>query len=197
MAILTVRTVGDPVLRSECDEITQFDDTLKKLIADMLETMYNVNGVGLAGPQVGISKQIFTYGNIDGREGYIINPRIEVGAEDQEGGEGCLSVPGISSATPRKNWARVTGVDAENNPLVIEGEGLFARMLQHETDHLSGKLFIDRLKGEDKKVAMRAIREADYSQVSAKVQGERAQDVSSAFGLGKTTQPGSSFGIGA
>lgn len=182
MTILTVRTVGDPVLRTECDDITVFDDELKKLIKDMLETMYEVNGVGLAGPQVGISKKIFTFGNIDGREGYIINPTIETGDQDQAGGEGCLSVPGLSSDTPRKNWARVTGVDADNEPLVIEGEGLFARMLQHETDHLHGHLFIDRVVGEDKKRIMRAIRQADYNQVSAAVQGERAGAVSSAFG---------------
>ena len=111
----------------------------------MLETMYDVGGVGLAGPQVGISKQIFTFGGIDDREGYIINPVLEVGEEDQEGGEGCLSVPGQKSATPRKNWARVTGVDRHGEPLVLEGEGLFARMLQHETDHLDGKLYVNRL----------------------------------------------------
>ncbi|MDO4917083.1 MAG: peptide deformylase [Rothia sp. (in: high G+C Gram-positive bacteria)] len=183
MTILTVRTVGDPVLRTECDDITVFDDELKKLIKDMLETMYEVNGVGLAGPQVGISKKIFTFGNIDGREGYIINPTIETGDQDQDGGEGCLSVPGLSSDTPRKNWTRVTGVDADNQPLAIEGEGLFARMLQHETDHLHGHLFIDRVVGEDKKRIMRAIRQADYNQVSAAVQGERAGAVSSAFGV--------------
>ena len=95
-----------------------------------------------------------------------------------------LSVPGISSATPRKNWARVSGVDFQNQPLVIEGEGLFARMLQHETDHLFGTLFIDRLRGEEKKTAMQAIRQADYKNVSAAVQGNRAGAVSSAFGLG-------------
>ena len=91
MTILSIRTVGDPVLRSVCDPITVFDDDLARLIDDMLETMYDVGGVGLAGPQVGISKQIFTFGGIDDREGYIINPVREVGEEDQEGGEGCLS----------------------------------------------------------------------------------------------------------
>lgn len=195
MAILTVRTVGDPVLRSECEEITVFDDDLKKLIADMLETMYEVNGVGLAGPQIGINKKIFTFGNIDGREGYIINPVLETGDEDQEGGEGCLSVPGISSDTPRKNWARVTGVDADNKPLVLEGVGLFARMLQHETDHLYGTLFIDRLVGEERKEAMRAIRKVDFENVSAAVHSERAGAVSSAFGAGVVSS-GSAFGGG-
>ena len=87
MTILSIRTVGDPVLRSECEPITVFDRELAKLIDDMLDTMYDVEGVGLAGPQIGISKQIFTFGGIDGREGYIINPVLETGTEPQEGGE--------------------------------------------------------------------------------------------------------------
>lgn len=200
MAILTIRTVGDPVLRTVCDDITVFDEALQELVADMLETMYEVNGVGLAGPQVGISKRIFTYGNIDGREGHVINPVIEVGDEPQEGGEGCLSVPGLSSDTPRKNWAKVTGVDMFGAPVEIEGEGLFARMLQHETDHLYGKMFIDRVVGDDKKRIMRAIRNANYDSVAASVQDERANSVSSgfsgaAFGGQKTNHSrGASFG---
>ena len=125
MTILSIRTVGDPVLRSECEPITVFDRELAKLIDDMLDTMYDVEGVGLAGPQIGISKQIFTFGGIDGREGYIINPVLETGTEPQEGGEGCLSVPGMKSDTPRMNWARVRGVDKMGKPLVLEGEGLF------------------------------------------------------------------------
>ncbi|WP_237223796.1 peptide deformylase [Rothia nasisuis] len=182
MTILPIRTVGDPVLRTECEPITVFDADLEKLVADMLETMYDVEGVGLAGPQVGISKRIFTFGNIDGREGHIINPLLEVGDEPQEGGEGCLSVPGLSAATPRKNWARVTGVNCKGEPVVYEGEGLFARMLQHETDHLYGTMFIDRVEGEDKKNIWRKIRQADYNQVAAAVQGERAAKTSSGFG---------------
>ncbi|WP_421083937.1 peptide deformylase [Rothia nasimurium] len=192
MTILTIRTVGDPVLRTECDPITVFDAELEKLVADMLETMYEVEGVGLAGPQVGISKQIFTFGNIEGfDEGHIINPVLEVGDEPQEGGEGCLSVPGLSAATPRKNWARVTGVNCKGEPVVYEGEGLFARMLQHETDHLHGTMYIDRVEGEDKKNIWRAIRQANYNQVAAAVQGDRAAATSSSFGA-----LGGSFGAG-
>lgn len=182
MTILTIRTVGDPVLRTECDPVTVFDADLEKLVADMLETMYAVEGVGLAGPQVGISKQIFTFGGIEGREGHIINPVLEVGDEPQEGGEGCLSVPGLSAATPRKNWARVTGVNCKGEPVVYEGEGLFARMLQHETDHLFGTMYIDRVEGEDKKNIWRKIRQANYNDVAAAVQGDRAQTTSSSFG---------------
>lgn len=183
MTILTIRTVGDPVLRTACDPITVFDQDLRKLVDDMLETMYAVEGVGLAGPQVGIAKQIFTFGNIEGREGHVINPVLELGDEPQEGGEGCLSVPGLSAATPRKNWARVTGLTCEGQPVTYEGEGLFARMLQHETDHLHGTMFIDRLVGEDKKNVWRKIRQASYNDVAAAVQGERAAHASTAFGI--------------
>ena len=168
MTILSIRTVGDPVLRSECQPITVFDKELAALIDNMLETMYDVEGVGLAGPQIGIDKQIFTYGGIDDREGYIINPVLETGEETQEGGEGCLSVPGIKSETPRKNWARVRGVDRHGNPLELEGEGLFARMLQHETD--------------DRKRVMRTIRAGKYAAVAGKTTAERATRVSGAFG---------------
>ena len=132
--------------------------------------------------RIGISKQIFTFGGIDDREGYIINPVLETGTEPQEGGEGCLSVPGMKSDTPRMNWARVRGVDKTGKPLVLEGEGLFARMLQHETDHLHGKLFIDRLIGEDRKRVMRAIRAADYNKVAAQTSAERAMRVGGSFG---------------
>lgn len=182
MTILTIRTVGDPVLRTPCDPITVFDKDLHKLVNDMLETMYAVEGVGLAGPQVGIAKQIFTFGNIEGREGHVINPVLDIGKEPQEGGEGCLSVPGLSATTPRRNWARVTGLNCEGKPVVYEGEGLFARMLQHETDHLHGTMFIDRLVGEDKKNVWRKIRQANYNDVAAAIQGERAAQSSSVFG---------------
>lgn len=193
MAILTIRTVGDPVLRSQCSPVTVFDAALAKLIDDMMETMYQVQGVGLAGPQVGIDKRLFTFGGIDGREGHVINPVLEIGDQPQEGGEGCLSVPCLSAATPRMNWARVSGQDVTGAPVSYEGEGLFARMLQHECDHLDGLMFIDRLVGEDKKNVWSKIRQADYQGIAAKVQGERASQVSSAFG--QSTPGGSAFGI--
>lgn len=182
MTILSIRTVGDPVLRSACEPITVFDTELAALIENMLETMYDVGGVGLAGPQIGINKQIFTFGGIDNREGYIINPILETGEEPQEGGEGCLSVPGVKSETPRKNWARVRGTDKHGNPLELDGEGLFARMLQHETDHLHGKLFIDRLTGENRKQAMQTLRAKNYNVVASTTTAERATRVSGTFG---------------
>ncbi|WP_129360889.1 peptide deformylase [Rothia uropygioeca] len=196
MTVLSVRTIGDPVLRTVCEPVTEFDAELSRLIDDMIETMFDVDGVGLAGPQVGVALRLFTYGveGPQGEVGHVINPVIEIGEEPQEGGEGCLSVPGLSGDAPRRQWARVTGVDRNNAPIVVEGEGLLARCLQHETDHLDGKLYIDRLVGEDKKRVMRAIRSADYGEVSAGVQRRRASNVSSGFGIGSSFGPGSSFG---
>lgn len=199
MTVLSVRTIGDPVLRTVCDPVTEFDAELSRLIDDMVETMFDVEGVGLAAPQVGVALRLFTYGveGPDGEVGHVINPVIEVGDDPQDGGEGCLSVPGLHGETPRKQWARVTGVDRENRPVVVEGEGLLARCLQHETDHLSGKLYIDRLVGEERKRVMRTIRSADYDDVTAGVQRRRAGNVSSGFGTGSAFGVGSSFGGGA
>jgi len=145
MTILSIRTVGDPVLRSVCDPITVFDDDLARLIDDMLETMYDVGGVGLAGPQVGISKQIFTFGGIDDREGYIINPVLEVGEEDQEGGEGCLSVPGIYDTVTRAERVKVEALNAKGEKFTLEADGLLAICVQHELDHLMGIVFVEHL----------------------------------------------------
>lgn len=199
MTVLTVRTLGDPVLRTVCDPVTEFDDELGRLIDDMIETMFEVEGVGLAAPQVGVSLRLFTYGieGRDGEVGHVINPVLELGDEPQEGGEGCLSVPSLSSDTPRRQWARVTGVDRHNRPVVVEGEGLLARCLQHETDHLDGKLYIDRLVGEDKKRVMKAIRASDYREVTAGVERRRAGTVSSGFVSGSAFGTGSSFGAGS
>ncbi|MFI8598073.1 peptide deformylase [Rothia koreensis] len=205
MTVLSVRTIGDPVLRTVCEPVTEFDADLSRLIDDMVETMFDIDGVGLAGPQVGVSLRLFTYGieGPDGEVGHVINPVLEIGEEPQEGGEGCLSVPGLSGETPRRNWARVTGVDRDNRPVEVEAEGLLARCLQHETDHLDGRLYIDRMVGEERKKAMRAIRAADYNDVSAGVQRQRAGNVSSGFGAGASfgrtagSAPGAAFGGGA
>lgn len=183
MPILPVRTIGDPVLRTRAEEVTVFDDALRRLVADMHETMLDVGGVGLAAPQVGVSVRVFTWA-VEGGQGHVVNPVLEVGDEPQEGGEGCLSVPGLGFETPRRAWARVTGVDRDGRPVAVEGTGLLARCLQHETDHLDGRLYVDRLVGEARKEAMRALRAADYSGVVSGVAGERATHVGSAFGAG-------------
>jgi peptide deformylase len=175
MAVLPIRIVGDPVLRTATEPVPVNDDgslpdDVVALIDDMYETMEAANGVGLAANQVGVSKRIFVYdcadarGRITRRRGVVVNPVLETSEvpetmpdpDDDE--EGCLSVPGEQFPTGRADWARVTGLDAEGNPITIEGNGLFARMLQHETGHLDGFLYLDRLVGRHARAAKRAVK---------------------------------------
>ncbi|WP_394940956.1 peptide deformylase [Psychromicrobium sp. YIM B11713] len=183
MAILHIRLIGDPVLRTVAEPVTEFGAELAKLIADMMETMDDVDGAGLAAPQIGVGKRIFTY-RVGDQSGHVINPLIESSEDDQQpGAEGCLSVPSLGFVTPRKRFSRVTGVDQHGEPVLIEAEGLLARCLQHETDHLNGKLYVDRLAGEDRKAALRAIRDQHYEQVTARTTAKRSQTVGSSFGF--------------
>jgi peptide deformylase len=184
MAILGIRIIGDPVLGTPSETVTDFGPELERLISNMEETMLDVDGAGLAAPQVGVGLRLFTY-NIEGRIGHVVNPVLEVGEEYQEGSEGCLSVPGLGFPTPRRNWARVTGQDKTGAPIVVEGEGLMARALQHETDHLEGMLYINRLAKEERREAMRRIRDLQYNNVAARTVSERAQTVGSSFGGAK------------
>ena len=194
MAILNIRIIGDPVLRTVADPVTEFGPELAKLVADMTETMEDVDGAGLAAPQVGISQRVFTY-RIGGVEGHIINPVLENSGDYQEDQvEGCLSIPGLGFPVRRFRSTRVTGVDMHGNPVSVEGEGMLARCFQHENDHLDGILYTDRLEGEDRKAALRSIRNANYGSVTERTAAKRAKTVGSSFG-GST--PGSSFGPGA
>jgi len=190
MAILNIRIIGDPVLRTVADPVTEFGPELQKLVADMTETMEDVEGAGLAAPQVGISQRVFTY-RIRGVEGHIINPVLENSGDFQpDEVEGCLSIPGLGFPVRRHRTTRVTGVDVHGNPVVLEGEGMLARVFQHETDHLDGILFTDRLEGEDRKAALRAIRNANYDSITEQTTSKRAKTVGSSFGAG------SAFGTG-
>ncbi|MHA7264595.1 peptide deformylase [Arthrobacter sp. TMN-37] len=191
MAVLSVRIIGDPILRTPAAKVTNFGPELEKLVADMAETMIDVQGVGLAAPQIGVGLQVFTY-RIDGFEGHIVNPVLEVGEELQGGAavEGCLSVPGLGNFLDRAEWARVRGQDARGNPVEVEGTGMLARCLQHETDHLRGTLYIDRLRGEEKKAAMRAIRSADYNSVAGQTAAHRAKTLGSSFISASAAAPG-------
>ena len=194
MAILNIRIIGDPVLRTVADPVTEFGPELAKLVADMTETMEDVDGAGLAAPQVGISQRVFTY-RIGGVEGHIINPVLENSGDYQEDQvEGCLSIPGLGFPVRRFRSTRVTGVDMHGNPVTLEGEGMLARCFQHENDHLDGILYTDRLEGEDRKAALRSIRNANYGSVTERTAAKRAKTVGSSFG-GST--PGASFGAGA
>lgn len=174
MTVLRIRTVGDPVLRTPAHPVTAFDEPLHTLVRDMLETMYAVRGVGLAAPQVGVDLCVFTWDVGDG-PGHVVNPRLEVGEEPQEGSEGCLSVPGLGYPTPRRQDAVLTGVDMHGQPVRHEATGLLARCFQHETDHLVGKLYVDRLTGDTRREAMRTLRTPGFQDTVERVTSEREQ----------------------
>jgi peptide deformylase len=158
VTIRPIREVGDPVLRTPADEVRVFDRDVAALVRDLLETVDHPGRAGLAAPQIGVSMRAFSY-NIDGVIGHMVNPRIvELSEETQDGDEGCLSVPGIWAPTERAMLAVVEGFDVHGKPLRLEGSGLMARCLQHEVDHLDGKLVLDRLTGEARKTALRALR---------------------------------------
>mgnify|MGYP001125784875 FL=1 len=142
MAIRTIRLEGDEILRKKCKEIKELTPRIKILIEDMIETMYQANGVGLAGPQVGILKKVVV---IDVGDGPIvlINPEILETSGEQTGGEGCLSVPGKTATVTRPNYVRVRAYDEKMEQREVEGTELLARAICHECDHLEGKLYID------------------------------------------------------
>ncbi|MFH5823374.1 peptide deformylase [Georgenia sp. AZ-5] len=160
MAMRDIRVVGDPVLRTPCEEITEIDARVRSLVEDLLETVDDEGRAGLAANQIGVGLRAFSW-NIDDQIGYVLNPRLVALSEDeyQDGDEGCLSVPGLWFPTKRAWYARVEGIDLDGKKVVVEGEELMARCLQHECDHLDGILYIDRLEKGVRRKAMRAIRE--------------------------------------
>lgn len=175
MAVVPIRIVGDPVLHTATRPVPVAPDgslpaDLADLIKDMYDTMDAANGVGLAANQIGVAKRLFVYdcadarGRTTRRRGVVINPVLETSPvpetmpDPDDDDEGCLSVPGESFPTGRADWARVTGLDADGTPITLEGNGLFARMLQHETGHLDGFLYIDRLVGRNARAAKRAMK---------------------------------------
>lgn len=147
MAIRQLRFEGDPVLYKQCREVTEMTPRLKELAQDMLDTMYHANGVGLAAPQVGVLRQIAV---IDVGEGpYVfVNPRIIESSGQQEGDEGCLSVPGKAGNVIRPEYVKAEACDIDMNPIIVEGHGLFARAMCHEFDHLQGHLYVEKVVGE-------------------------------------------------
>ena len=166
MAIYPIRTFGDPVLRQQAVDVTEFDEHLDRLVEDMLETMYDAPGVGLAAPQIGISKRVFVYDVGEG-PGAIINPEVTETDGEWEFDEGCLSVPGHFWPITRASYAKVTGVDLESNELVLEGDELMGRMLLHEVDHLNGTLLLKRLDDDLRKEYMKEWRQAQLQEASA------------------------------
>jgi len=161
VTVLPIRTLGDPVLREPTKPVESFDDRLRRLAADMTETMYAAPGVGLAANQVGMSLACFVYDDRDGHTGFVANPELsELEGEDTMD-EGCLSIPGPYHPTTRALKARLRGSDRDGRPIDIRAEDLLARIFQHETDHLSGGLYIDRLDDEGRRDVMRQLRELE------------------------------------
>ena len=162
MAIQPIRIFGDPVLRTRAAEVTDFDKELRTLVSDLEHTMLEAGGAGLAAPQIGVSLRVFTY-HVDGVLGHLVNPQLTLSSECQDGEEGCLSFPGLAFDTRRAMSVVARGRDVHGEPVVLEGSELLARAIQHETDHLDGILFIDRLDREQRKLAMKAVREARWA----------------------------------
>ncbi|WP_040736393.1 peptide deformylase [Nocardia tenerifensis] len=178
MTIQPVRLFGDPILRARAAEVTEFDRELQQLVTDLTDTMHDDGGVGMAAPQIGVGLRVFVYDTHDAA-GHLVNPRWEVvGDEEQVGPEGCLSIPGVRYDTRRALRVRATGVDMHGAPVEFTAEGLLARCVQHETDHLDGVLFIDRLDPAARKDAMRTIRESDWFSAGVTARPSRSVGVS-------------------
>ena len=161
MAIQPIRLFGDPVLRQPAREVTDFDVELRKLVADLTDTMLAAPGAGLAAPQIGVGLRVFTW-YVDGELGHLVNPTLELSEEQQHGAEGCLSIPDLTFECLRALSVVANGFDMHGEPVTVHGSDLLARAIQHETDHLDGVLFIDRLDTGTRKAAMREIRDSEW-----------------------------------
>jgi peptide deformylase len=160
MAPYDIRLVGDPVLRQPAAEVTEIDDRLVRLAADMVTTMYEAPGIGLAAPQVGVQKRMFVYDLHDDRGAHtIVNPVIHEARGEWVYEEGCLSVPGLSWEIVRAAEVHLTGLDLDGNEVSFEADELLARMFQHEVDHLDGVLLLERLDADQRKQAHRVLRD--------------------------------------
>jgi peptide deformylase len=161
MSIQEIRFFGDPVLTTPASLVVDFDKELRVLVQDLTDTMLDAPGAGLAAPQIGVPLRVFVW-DVDEELGHLINPVLTLSEEMQEGEEGCLSFPEIRFETPRAMRAVAKGFNMYGEPITVEGSEFLARALQHETDHLDGILFIDKLLPEDRKLAMKEIRESEW-----------------------------------
>lgn len=166
MAIQEIRFFGDPVLTTPAAAVVDFDKELRNLVADLTETMLDAPGAGLAAPQIGVGLRVFVW-DVDETLGHLINPVLTLSQEMQEGEEGCLSFPELRYETPRAMRAVAQGFNMYGEPITVEGTEFLARALQHETDHLNGILFIDKLSKDDRKLAMKEIRESEWFNLAA------------------------------
>jgi len=156
VSIRPLRYLGDPVLRTPSDSVVRFDDALARLVEDLLDTVQEPGRAGLAANQIGSALAVFAYYSA-GQLGYLINPRIVERSGDSYGPEACLSIPGISALRHRSVTVTTAGVDLSQEPVVVTGTGEFARVLEHETDHLHGEFFIDGLDQDERRRVMRLI----------------------------------------
>ncbi len=161
MAIRPIRLFGDPILRKPAIEVVEFDAELRQLVGDLTDTMLDAPGAGLAAPQIGVGLRVFTW-YVDGEVGHLVNPVLDLSEEKQDGPEGCLSLPELTYDCLRALSVVARGFNVRGDPVTIEGSELLARAIQHETDHLDGILFIDRLDDAGRKAAMREIRESEW-----------------------------------
>ncbi|GAB3864830.1 peptide deformylase [Nocardioides maradonensis] len=161
MAVRPIRLFGDPILRKKAIEVVDFDAEVRQLVADLTDTMLDAPGAGLAAPQIGVGLRAFTW-YVDGEVGHLINPVLELSDDIQDGPEGCLSLPELTYDCRRALSVVASGFNMYGDPVRIEGSELLARAIQHETDHLDGILFIDRIESDARKAAMREIRESDW-----------------------------------
>lgn len=166
MTSMPIRVLGDPVLKEPSRDVESFDRSLRRLCDDMLQTMYEAPGVGLAAPQVGISLRLFVFDAgkaSDVGPGAVANPVLVEFHGEQTDDEGCLSIPNLYFPTTRALRVRVEGRDPDGRAIAIDGEGLLARIFQHEVDHLAGTLFVDRLGEGERRQAMAEIRERELA----------------------------------
>lgn len=161
MSIQPIRLFGDPVLTTPASPVENFDKELRTLVKDLIETMHDAPGAGLAAPQIGVPLRVFVW-DVDEEIGHLVNPTLTLSDEMQDGEEGCLSFPELRYDTPRALRVVARGVNMHGEPIVVEGSEFLARAIQHETDHLDGILFIDRMPGESRKLAMKEIRESEW-----------------------------------
>jgi peptide deformylase len=157
-----IRLFGDPVLRTASDAIPEITDSIRNLIVDLEQATNQPGRAGVAAPQIGVNLRAFGY-KVDGVVGHLINPKLEEVFGDLElVDEGCLSLPEIWSKTPRYPRVKVSGTNLDGEKLIIEAEGLLAQVFQHEIDHLDGKVYLDRLNSESRKISMAALRETSW-----------------------------------
>jgi peptide deformylase len=185
VTVQPIRLLGDPVLRTAADPVVDFDKELRNLVRDLVETMRDEGGAGLAAPQLGVGLRVFAF-DVDDVVGHIVNPTLSFpDAEEQDGPEGCLSIPGIYVDTKRRQNVVANGFNEFGDPLQLVGTGLMARCVQHETDHLDGVLFLDRLDSAGRKEAWKQIRAAEWYEEDKPPVVKESPHSRGIFGLGR------------